>query len=340
VRIAVLLGGTSEERNVSLASGRGVIGALRDRGHDVDAIDPATGFIRREDEEHVLGGAVGASPPDDAELAETQSHALGHRLAGVPELQAADVAFLALHGGDGEDGRIQALLGEAGIAFTGTDYLGSGIAFDKRLSKELLEHAGIPTPAWLPRGAGPDEIVSRLGLPLVVKPSRGGSTVGLTVVRNAAGLPAALELARHYDEDVLVEEFIPGRELTVTVLGGEALPVVEIVPGHEIYDYESKYTSGLSSYYCPADLPPDETRRVQELARSAHYVLRQGAYGRVDFRLDDRDGVFHCLEANSLPGLTETSLVPKAAEAAGLSFADLCERIVDMAIRPAATAWK
>ena len=337
MNIAVLLGGTSEERNVSLASGRGVIGALRERGHDVAAIDPAIGFILAEDEDRVIGGAVGAAPPDDEEMAETLSRALGHRLADVPELRAADVAFLALHGGDGEDGRIQALLGEAGIAFTGTGYLGSAIAYDKRLSKELLEHAGIPTPAWLPRHAAPDEMVARLGVPMVVKPSRGGSTLGLTVVRESSELPEAIELARHYDEDVLVEEFIPGRDLTVTVLGGEALPVVEIVPGHEIYDYESKYTSGLSRYYCPADLPSDETHRLQELAARTHDVLRQGAYGRIDFRRDERDGVFHCLETNSLPGLTETSLVPKAAAAAGMTFGELCEKIVEMAVRPLAT---
>lgn len=320
---------------MSLASGRGVIQALRERGHQVVAVDPAIGFIPAEDEERLIGGAVGAAPPDEVEMAETLSHALGHRLADVPELRDADVVFLALHGGDGEDGRIQALLGEAGIAFTGTGYFGSAIAFDKRLSKELLEHAGVPTPAWLPRDAAPDEMLSLAGVPLVVKPSHGGSTVGLTVVREAAELPAALELARHYDADVLVEEFIPGREVTVTVLGGEALPVVEIVPGHEVYDYESKYTSGMSSYFCPADLPPDETECVQDLAARAHEILRQGAYGRIDFRRDERDGVFYCLEANSLPGLTETSLVPKAAAAAGIPFGELCERIVEMAVRPA-----
>lgn len=327
MRIAVVLGGASEERLVSLASGRAVIGALRERGHDVAAIDPAVGLVRSEDEERLLGAGVGDRPPDDATLAELVRDALGPRIADVPELRAADVAFLALHGDDGEDGRLQAVLDLAGIAYTGTGCLGSAIAFDKRVSKELMEAAGIPTPAWTPRDAGTEEILRTLPLPFVVKPSNGGSTVGLTVVREARELPAALALAACYDADVLVEAFVPGRELTVTVLEGRALPIVEIIPGHEIYDYESKYTPGMSRYEVPARLASGEAERLAELALATHEVLRQGSYGRVDFRRDERDGTLQCLEANSLPGLTATSLVPKAAAAAGIEFPELCERI-------------
>ncbi|MFQ5746632.1 MAG: D-alanine--D-alanine ligase [Gemmatimonadota bacterium] len=333
LNVAVVLGGTSEERLVSLASGRGVIAALRERGHEVTAIDPAVGAVPREDEERCLGTGVGEAPPGEADLAELARTALGPRIADVPELRAADVVFLALHGDDGEDGRIQAVLDLAGVPYTGTGCLGSAIAFDKRVSKELMATAGIPTPAWTPRGASEDAILRDLGLPLVVKPSNGGSTVGLTVVREAGELGAALALAARYDEDVLAEAFVPGRELTVTVLEGRALPVVEIIPGHEIYDYESKYTPGMSSYEVPARLDPADAARLAELALATHEVLRQGAYGRVDFRRDERDGTLHCLETNSLPGLTATSLVPKAAAAAGIGFGELCERIALAALR-------
>jgi D-alanine-D-alanine ligase len=200
------------------------------------------------------------------------------------------------------------------------------VAFDKRVSKELLAHAGVPTPAWTPATADRDEILSTLGLPLVVKPSSGGSTVGLTVVRDEGQLAEAVALARRYDADVLCEAFVPGRELTVAVLDGKALPPVEIIPSHEIYDYECKYTAGMSRYEAPADLPAGETERLQDLAVRSYHALRQGSYSRIDFRRAE-DGSHWCLEANSLPGLTATSLVPKAAAAAGLDFPDLCERI-------------
>jgi D-alanine-D-alanine ligase len=194
------------------------------------------------------------------------------------------------------------------------------------VSKELLARAGVPTPAWTPAGVGSEELIATLGLPLVVKPAGGGSTVGLTVVRSADELPAALELAECYDPDVLCEAFVPGRELTVTVLEGEALPVVEIIPGGDIYDYEAKYTPGRSRYVVPAELVPDETRHLECLAVRAFETLRQESLSRIDFRRHP-DGSFWCLEANSLPGMTATSLVPKAAGAAGIPFPELCERI-------------
>ena len=258
--------------------------------------------------------------------------ALGAALPELPAVREADVVFLGLHGGDGENGRVQAVLDVAGIPYTGSGMLGSAIAFDKRVSKELLSVADVPTPAWTPRGAEPGAIVETLGLPLVVKPAGGGSTVGLTVVREAGELPEALELAGRYDRDVLCETFIAGRELTVTVLEGDALPVVEIIPGNEIYDYESKYTPGKSRYVVPAELEPEETERLNDLAVRAFHALRQESVSRVDFRRDPAGG-FWCLEANSLPGMTATSLVPKAAAAAGIPFPELCERIAVAACR-------
>jgi D-alanine-D-alanine ligase len=334
--IAVLLGGTSEERRVSLASGRAIVEALRSRGHDVVPVDPAFGAIPPGEELRYLGGAVGTVPPGLDELREMGRIAVGAALAELPALREADVVFLGLHGGDGENGRVQALLDVAGIAYTGSGVLGSALAFDKRVSKELLAGAGVPTPAWAPRDASDDEVLDALGLPLVVKPAGGGSTVGLTVVRSADELADARELAGRYDADVLCEAFVPGRELTVTVFEGEALPVVEIIPAGEIYDYEAKYTPGRSRYVVPAELGVDETAELSRLAVASFLALRQDVISRIDFRRDPEGG-FWCLEANSLPGMTATSLVPKAAAAAGITFPELCERIAIAACgRPAA----
>ncbi len=326
MNIAVVLGGTNEERNVSLATGRAVLTALRERGHEVVAVDPAHGAVPAEEEARMLGTEVGADPPSLADLERLGSSAVGAALAELPAIRRADVVFLALHGEFGEDGTVQGLLDLAGVAYTGSGCLGSAVAFDKRVSKELLTYGGVPTPAWTPSAADPAAIVDALGLPLVVKPSSGGSTVGLTVVHQADRLEEAIELAAEYDDDVLCEAFIPGRELTVAVLDGEALPPVEIIPSHEIYDYECKYTPGMSRYEAPADLSSEETERLQDLAIRAYAALRQSSYSRIDFRRAD-DGSHWCLEANSLPGLTPTSLVPKAAAAAGIEFPKLCERI-------------
>jgi len=326
MNVAVLMGGTSEERHVSLATGRAVVDGLRARGHTVRAVDTARGYVPREEEARVLSSAVGVEPPARAELAEVRRGALSIALVELPVLREADVIFLALHGGDGENGRLQAVLDVAGLRYTGGGYLGAALAWDKRISKEVMAASGIPTPAWAPAGAGAEEILDLLGLPLVVKPARGGSTVGLSVVRTVEELAPALRVAATLDPDVLVERYVSGRELTVTVLGEEALPVIEIVPGNGIYDYESKYTPGMSEYRVPAPLPTAEAEELGVLALRAHAVLRQRSYSRVDF-LRAEDGTFTCLEVNTLPGMTSTSLVPKAAAAVGISFPELCERI-------------
>jgi D-alanine-D-alanine ligase len=332
MRIAVVLGGTNEERNVSLATGRAVVAALRERGHEVVAVDPAHGAVPPEEEARMLGGEVGADPPGLDELARLGGSAVGAALAELPAVRRADVVFLALHGEFGEDGTVQGLMDLAGVAYTGSGCLGSAVAFDKRVSKELLDRAGVPTPAWTPGGESAEDVLAMLGLPLVVKPSSGGSTVGLSVVRDASELEPAIELAARYDDDVLCEAFVAGRELTVAVLDGEALPPVEIIPSHEIYDYECKYTPGMSRYVAPAELTADETARLQEAAVTAYRALRQTSYSRIDFRRAD-DGSHWCLEANSLPGMTATSLVPKAAAAAGIDFPELCDRIARSALR-------
>ena len=332
MNIAVLMGGTSEERAVSLASGRAVMEALRDGGHEVHAVDTARGYVPPDEEERLLRASVGTSPPDGQELAEARRGSLSLAVAELPVVREADVAFNVLHGGEGENGMVQAVLEMADIPFTGTGHLGCAIAMDKRLSKELFGVAAIPTPEWMPPGGSESRALEQLGLPLIVKPSNGGSTVGLSLVRAAAELEPAMVEARRFDPDVLVERYVEGREITVAVLEGEALPPVEIFPGHELYDYESKYTPGTSRYEAPARLESEASERVSDLAVRAHNVLRQGSFSRVDFRFGAEDGVFYCLEGNSVPGMTATSLFPKAAAAAGIAFPELCERLARAAL--------
>ena len=330
MRIALFTGGTSEERLVSLSSGKEVLKALRSRGHTVHTVDTATGFIPPEEEARLFPAEVGSEPPDAEALREWDESAL-FRIIDLDVVREADVVFLALHGRPAEDGKLQALLELAGVRYTGTDSLGSAVAMDKRLSKELFAGDGVPTAPWAPGHATADEVIDSLGLPLVVKPSGGGSTIGLTVVRSADDLPDAVRAARDYDGDVLIERYISGRELTVGVLLGEALPALEIIPSHDIYDYECKYTPGMTSYEVPARLGDAEADELAGLALAAHRVLRQGSFGRVDF-MRGEDGTFYCLETNSLPGMTSTSLLPKAAAAVGVDFPELCERIASAAL--------
>jgi D-alanine-D-alanine ligase len=333
MRITVLLGGTSAERDVSIASGLRIAEALRRNGHDVVAVDTARGQLSAAEEQTLLAGPVMKTAPPDV-------HALARLDAALPakleSLRTTDVVFLALHGGRGEDGTLQALLDLTGVPYTGSGHLASALAMDKDLSKRLFRNAGIPTADWLMvrrDGQWPsvDDVQRALRLPVVVKPSKQGSTVGLSVVKEAAQLAPAITLAFEHDDEVMIEAFIAGRELTVGILGDEALPVGEIIPVHEIYDYECKYTPGMAREIFPADLSPQQTAAVQELALRAFRVLKLRGYARLDFRMAG-DGVFYCLEANTLPGMTELSLIPQGAAAAGISFDALCERIVRLAV--------
>jgi D-alanine-D-alanine ligase len=238
----------------------------------------------------------------------------------------ADVLFLALHGGRGEDGTLQALLEIVGVPYTGSGRLGSAMAMDKDVSKRLFRLAGVPTADWFMAPISAAEAGNRLGWPLVVKPSKQGSTVGLSVVKKESEFEAAIALARQYDDEVMVEQFVPGRELTVGVLEGKALAVGEIIPRHEIFDYECKYTPGMSQEIFPADLPASVAAECGRLSLLAHHALKLGGYSRVDFRLTPR-GEILCLEVNTLPGMTATSLLPQSARAAGIEFPELCDRI-------------
>ena len=341
MRITVLMGGTSAERDVSLASGLRIAAALRERGHEVDTLDTARGTLSLKDEKALLakGNVVKKEPPSREELERMASETLPQMLRALPELAKADVVFLGLHGGYGEDGTIQALLDMAGIRYTGSGHLASALAMDKDLSKHLFRRAGVQTANWtMARRDEPAEDQLRgLLLPVVVKPSKQGSTVGLSIVKRREELPAAIAEAFLYDDEVMIEQFVPGRELTVGIIDDEALPVGEIMPKHEIYDYECKYTPGMAEEVFPAHISSDRAREAQDVARRAFQALKLRGCARIDFRMTE-DGSLFCLEANTLPGMTQTSLIPQAAAAAGISFPELCERIALSALGPQAAA--
>jgi len=334
MKVAVLMGGTTSEREISLRTGRGMAQAVRRLGHEVLAVDAATGRL-------LPAGDEGRSPAAEVALEPAGPAALVSATA----IRDADVVLIALHGGAGENGTLQALLDLAGKPYTGSGVMASALAMNKAMSKRVFEQAGVATPPWLLvqaegdtaaklRAADVPSEVQALGLPLVVKPNEEGSTVGLTILREWGAMPAAFADAARFGHEILLETYIDGRELTVTVIGEEALPIVEIRPKSGFYDYESKYTAGKSEYFCPADLPAAQTREILELGLRASRALDCRGVTRVDFRLDGR-GRAWCLEVNTIPGMTPTSLVPMAAKAAGLSYEQVVQRMLDLALEEA-----
>jgi D-alanine-D-alanine ligase len=349
VRIAVLFGGTSAERDISLVSGRAVALALEQRGHGVLLVDPAQGDRPVGPKAAEASASIGREPP----VVQQERGSALEAVAGET-VRRADVVFIALHGGTGEDGTIQGLLELAGKRYTGSGVLASALAMDKRAAKLLFREAGVPTPPWhvirvqrdpgtRQRSGSPSfsidpspseahEAVERIGgYPVIVKPNDQGSTVGLTAVGGEEELAPAIDRAGDYGSHVLVERYIPGREITVAVLGDRALPAVEVIPKGGLYDYESKYTEGMSQYVCPADLPDELARACADHALSAFAALGCRDYARVDFRVSPAGEAF-CLEVNTVPGMTAVSLVPMAAAAAGIGFGELVEQIVKMAV--------
>jgi len=329
LKVAVLFGGTSSERDVSIASGSQVVKALRAAGHDVIAVDTATGVLGAADEQRLLTAGVAPAPPEESALEALSGG--GANLLQSGELNSVDVIFLALHGGSGENGTLQALLDLAGVAYIGSGVLGSAVAMDKDIAKRLMLVAGVPTPGWVMAPTTTEVVEREIGWPAIVKPNKQGSTVGLTIVRESAALAKAIEDAYRHDDEVMVEQFIPGRELTVPILGNDALPVGEIIVEREIFDYETKYQPGMAQEIFPADLSGPQVIEVQRLALMTHRALKLGGYSRIDFRMAS-DGRFWCLEANTLPGMTAASLFPKGAAAAGMSFPDVVDRICRLAI--------
>lgn len=339
MKIVVLAGGLSPEREVSLTSGSLIANALMGRGHRVLLLDVYVGMrdlpvdiesLFRSDREYTH--RVGETVPDlDALKRETGN---GEALIGANVLKicaAADRVFLALHGAMGENGQLQATLDTHGIRYTGSGYAGSLLAMDKDISKRLFRLAGVPTPDWVEFDVAEgsvDELIAQIGLPCVVKPLDCGSSVGVSIVDTRDALLLALAEAGKWGRRVLVEKKIEGRELTVGILDGIALPAVEIIPESGFYDYKNKY-QGTTREVCPAEIDGETADRAAALSRLAFSALRLGGYARFDFMLD-RDGGLWCLEANTLPGMTPTSLLPMAASAVGISYGELCERILNI----------
>ena len=344
MKITVLAGGLSHEREVSLSSGSLIAGALIRRGHEVCLVDLYTGkapdgSVPRFTRDPIEPYKVSRSIPDLEALKAATGR--GERRIGegvLPLCAEADAVFIALHGDVGENGQLQALLDMACIPYTGSGYAGSLLAMDKDLTKQLLTRAGVPTAPWvlcdLTEGVetAARRIEAEVGYPVVVKPCSGGSSVGVSMPETYAELTAAIEKAAAYETVLLAERRITGRELTVSILDGKVLPAVEIIPLSGFYDYENKYQAGLTTEICPAPLIDTQSAALASAALKGFEALRLRGYCRFDFILDE-DGTPWCLEANTLPGMTPTSLLPQAAAAAGIGYDELCEKMVMMAVK-------
>jgi D-alanine-D-alanine ligase len=333
MNIVVLAGGLSMERDVSLASGSLIANALRDAGHNTLLVDLYYG-IKKEDmsftnQSERYSHKISEEAPDLKKLISEnggRENPVGENVIEICKM--ADVTFLALHGGVGENGKLQALLEMNGIRFTGSSSIGCMLSMDKIIAKELIAQAEIPTAHWLTNKNSRSELASLV--PCFVKPADNGSSVGVTKVVSELELADALAEAEKFCKNVLVEEQVVGREFSVGIIDGKALPPIEIIASGDFYNYKVKYQAGLAHEICPANLDKKHTKKLQEYAERAHRVLRLGTYSRIDFILDE-NGEFFFLEANALPGMTPTSLLPQEAAAAGMSYTELCLKLIELA---------
>ncbi|MDR0963356.1 MAG: D-alanine--D-alanine ligase [Clostridium sp.] len=342
MKIVVLAGGLNMERDVSLSTGNMIYKTLRDNGHQCILLDvylgwegSLDGIFERDFELSASDAAIKETEPDLEAIKRLRKNLSGSFLGpAVLELcQMADVVFLALHGDNGEDGKIQACFELLGIRYTGTDYLSSAIALDKGLAKQILRQNSIPTVrGYQLRSKEEDAREYELRYPKIVKMNTGGSSVGVYLAHNKPEYEAAKRMAFTYDQELVIEEFIEGREFDVGILDGHAMPVIEIATSDGLYDYRNKYQQGIATETCPANLPAEKTYELQRLAEAVFHALKMRGYARMDFRMDD-NGSFYCLEANSLPGMTPTSLFPQEAAAMGMSFSQLCEEIIRLALQ-------
>ncbi|MBO8131123.1 MAG: D-alanine--D-alanine ligase [Candidatus Marinimicrobia bacterium] len=325
MKIVVLMGGSSPERDVSIESGRNVAESLKSAGHEVltlDTVLPIEQIYKKIEIDCDITGK------DEENLI---------KLLITDEVKSADFIFNALHGGSGENGVVQAILDALGYKYNGSGVEGCAITMDKIATKHILNNLGIPTPRSFYynykeyKNIPIDKIINGFSLPLVIKPANQGSTVGVSVVYNKEEFNRGIEKAFRYDTDIIIEEFIEGREMTVGIIGDRAMPVLEIIPKHGIYDYECKYTDGMSEYIVPAKVRENVARQMQEMSLMAFKALRCYGYGRFDIRLS-KDNIPYFLEFNALPGMTSHSLVPKAAEAMGMSFIELLEEIIRLGL--------
>lgn len=347
MKIVVLAGGLSTERDVSFKTGEMVTKALREDGHQVILLDvfmgysdkeeDLTGIFGRAEEVSVKTGNIPEVAPDLAEIkadrADQSDNFFGPNV--IELCRMADVVFMALHGENGENGKIQAAFDLFGIRYTGTGYLGSALAMDKGMAKQLFVQNGIPTPKGISVTRGENaECAGALGLslPCVVKPCRGGSSIGVSIVRTEDEFGDALAEGFRWENELVIEEYIEGREFSVGVMDYRALPVIEIAPVEGFYDYRNKYKAGSAVETCPADLPEAVAEKMQRYAEAVAQVLGLETYSRMDFLMNAEHEVF-CLEANTLPGMTPTSLLPQEAQAVGMNFNQLCEKIIELSLR-------
>ena len=335
MKITELAGGLSPERDVSLVSGALIANALRRKGHLVALADLYLGGKADFTAEMSPIPSVGHSHPDLAALIARNNGRTSPAADGIIELcRSSDVTFLALHGAFGENGTIQALLDCEGIRYTGSGHAACALAMDKDLTKRLIRFDGVPTADWLKFTLGDTAlsaaaVESKVGCPCVIKPLDGGSSVGVEFAYDRESLEAALNKAKAdgHAKHFIAEKLIRGREFSVGVLMGRALPVIEIIPKAGFYDYKNKYTAGMTEEIVPAHLSGEQTAHLQKLALDAHNALGMGSYSRSDFMLDESSGEFMCLEVNTLPGMTPTSLLPQEAAAVGIGYDELCEMI-------------
>jgi D-alanine-D-alanine ligase len=340
--IVVLAGGTSTERDVSLNSGAMIVKALKKNGHRAFLLDVYLGMpgvdpeniFDRADEVGSQGSSIGSKPMPLSEIRKLRKDPDVFFGPNVLEIcRQADIVFMSLHGANGEDGKVQATLELFGIPYTGSDYLGSGVAMDKDMTRQLLIPGGVPMAEGmtLTKDSYTTQAPS-FGFPCVVKPCCGGSSVGVSIAHSQEEYEAALAEAFHYEDRIVVEKFIKGREFSIAVVEGEAYPIIEIAPKNGFYDYKNKYQAGSTVETCPAALPEDITKKMQGYAVKTAQILRLDTYSRTDFMLDE-DGKCYCLESNTLPGMTPTSLMPQEAAVLGISYEELCEKLIQVSLK-------
>lgn len=346
MKIVVLAGGLSTERDVSLNSGAGICRTLRERGHQAILLDVYLGlpnapenladtFDLEDGNLSIVSGIQTSAPDIEAVKAMREDKSDCFLGPNVIELcRMADITFLGLHGGVGEDGRLQASFDILGIKYTGPDSLGNALAMDKSITKQIFLENHIPTPngTWLYKKSK-DKPLSEFGLslPVVVKPCSGGSSIGVYICHTEEEYRAALDESFCYDNCLIIEEYIKGREFACGIIDGKALPVIEIIPKSGFFDYANKYQSGLTEEICPADIPEEVSKQMQKATERAFRALKLNVYSRADFLLD-AEGNIYCLEVNTLPGMTSASLLPKEAAAAGIEYGELCELIIEKSL--------
>lgn len=346
MNIVVLAGGISTERDVSIVTGTLVCKALRERGHRAILMDVYFGLAlddaERKDTDKIFpldydvekaSDYIKSFNEDLEKWKKERREFFGENVIFI--CQAADVVFMALHGAEGENGKIQSAFDLFGIQYTGTDHLGSAMAMNKNITKKLLQYSGVPVPKGYMLKKGESVIMpcdKAIKYPCVVKVCCGGSSVGVYMVENDEQYRQALQQGFELEEEIMVEEYIKGREFSVGVIEEQVLPIIEICPKEGFYDYKNKYSAGMTDEICPAPISEELTKQIQEYAQMAANALMLHTYSRIDFLMDEKNQIY-CLEANTLPGMTPTSLMPQEAGEAGMSYGELCERLIEVSLK-------